>query len=93
MKYKIYLIAAVNLGKRKYLSIGTEPENLDHSDWMEIAVCTEYKYLGIWFESSGTNDDKIRSRLIQERRTIGTLNGIVWRPYLTNRRKLNNYNA
>jgi len=55
----------------------------------EIEFCQAYKYLGVIFDTSGTDDKEIRSRVIQARKCIACLNGILWRK----ERKLNIYNA
>jgi len=34
----------------------------------EIESCQEYKYLGVIFETSGTEDKEIRSRVIQAKK-------------------------
>jgi hypothetical protein len=51
--------------------------------------CQESKYLGAIFDTSGTEDKEIRSRVIQARKCIACLNGILW----SKERKLNIYNA
>jgi hypothetical protein len=43
----------------------------------EIESCQEYKYLGVIFDTRGTDDKEIRSRLIQTRICIACLNGIA----------------
>ena len=43
-----------------------------------IEMCQEYKYLGVIFDTSGTDDKEIRSRVIQARKCIVCLNGILW---------------
>jgi hypothetical protein len=59
----------------------------------EIESCHEYKYLGVIFDTSGTDDKEIRSRLIQARKCIACLNGILWSKDKRKKRKLNIYNA
>jgi hypothetical protein len=44
----------------------------------EIEFCQEYKYLGVIFDTSGTDDKEISSRVIQARKCIACLNGILW---------------
>ena len=44
----------------------------------EIEFCQEYKYLGVIFDTSRTDDKEIRSRVIQARKCIACLNGILW---------------
>jgi hypothetical protein len=38
----------------------------------------KYKYLGVIFDTSGTDDKEIRSREIQARKCIACLSGILW---------------
>ena len=58
----------------------------------EIEFCQEYKYLGVIFGTSGTDDKEIRSRVIQARKCIACLNGILWSKDIRKERKLNIYN-
>ena len=44
----------------------------------EIEFCQKYKYLEVIFDNSGTDDKEIRSRVIQARKCIACLNGILW---------------
>ena len=55
--------------------------------------CQEYKCLGVIFDTSGTEDKEIRSRLIQARKCVACLNGILWSKDIRKERKLNIYNA
>ena len=59
----------------------------------EIESCQEYKYLGVIFDTSGTEDKEIRSRLTQARKCIACLNEILWSKDIRKERKLNIYNA
>jgi len=59
----------------------------------EIEFCLEYKYLGVIFNTSGTDDKEIRSRVIQARKCIACLNRILWSKDIRKERKLNIYNA
>ena len=59
----------------------------------EIEFCQEYKYLGIIFYTSGPDNKEIRWRVIQARKCIACLNGILWIEDIRKERKLNNYNA
>jgi hypothetical protein len=52
-----------------------------------------HKYLGVIFETSGTDDKEIRSRVIQARKCIECLNGILWSKDIRKERKLNIYNS
>jgi len=58
-----------------------------------IESCQEYKYLGVIFDTSGTEDKEIRSRVIQARKCIACLNEILWSEDIRKERKLNIYNA
>ena len=59
----------------------------------EIEFCQEYTYLGVIFDTSETDDKEIRSRVIQARKCIACLNGILWSKDIRQERKLNIYNA
>ena len=59
----------------------------------EIESCQEYKYLGVIFDTRRTDDKEIRSIVIQARKRIACLNGILWSKYIRKERKLNIYNA
>ena len=51
------------------------------------------KYLGVIFDTSGTDGKEIRSRVIQARKCITCLNGILWSEDIRKERKLNIHNA
>jgi hypothetical protein len=68
----------INLNKIKYLCIGKTHSNLKLDKNREIESCREYKYLEVIFYTSGTDDKEIRSRVIQARKCIACLNGILW---------------
>jgi len=55
----------MNLNRTKYLYIGRTQNNLKLDKDNEIEFCQEYKYLGVIFDTSGTDDKEIRSRVIQ----------------------------
>ena len=59
----------------------------------EVEFCQEYKYLGVIFDTSGTHDKEIRSRVIQARKYVACLNGVLWSKGIRKERKLNVYNA
>jgi hypothetical protein len=77
----------------KYLCIGETHSNLKLDKESEIGSCQEYKYLEIIFYTSGTDDKEIRSRVIQVKKCIAYLNGILWRKDIKKERKLNIYNV
>jgi len=83
----------MNLNKTKYLCIGQTHSNLKLDKSSEIESCQEYKYLGVIFDTSGTDDKEISSRIIQARKCIARLNGILWSKDIRKERKLNIYNA
>ena len=83
----------MNLNKTKYLCIGETHSNLKLDKDSEIESRQDYKYLGVIFYSSGTDDKEIRSRVIQERKCIACLNGILWSKDIRKERKLNIYNV
>ena len=51
----------LNLNKTKYLCIGGTHNNLKLDKDNEIEFCQEYKYLGVIFDTSGTDDKEITS--------------------------------
>jgi hypothetical protein len=59
----------------------------------KIESCKEYKHLGVIFDTSGTDDKEIRSRVIQARKCMACLNGILWSEDIRKERKLNIYNV
>jgi len=83
----------MNLNKTKYLCIEETHSNLKLDKNSEIAFCQEYKYLGVIFDTSETDDKEIRSRVIKARKCIACLNGILWSKDIRKERKLNIYNA
>ncbi|XP_044749678.1 uncharacterized protein LOC123310275 [Coccinella septempunctata] len=83
----------MNLEKTKYLCIGDEKSVLDIGGAEGIQPCEEYKYLGVRFDTSGTDDNEIRSRVTEARKVIGCLNGILWSKNITRSRKFNIYNT
>jgi hypothetical protein len=68
----------MNLNKAKYLCIGETHSNQKLGKDSEIEFCEEYKCLGVIFDASGTDDKEIRSRVIQARKYMACLNGILW---------------
>lgn len=84
----------MNVKKTKYLSVGdNEIHNLRIDDSNEIEACEEYKYLGVIFDKKGTDEREIRAKIVQAKKWIGCLNGILWNKHITKRRKYNIYNA
>ena len=83
----------MNLNKTKYLCTGETRSNLKLDKDSEIEFCQEYKYLGVIFGTSGTDDKEIRSRVIQARKCIACLNWVLWSKDIRKERKLNIYNA
>jgi hypothetical protein len=72
---------------------GEKHSNLKLDKDSEIEFCHEYKYLGVIFDTSGTDNKEIRSRVTEARKYIACLNGILWRKDIRKERKLNIYNA
>jgi len=68
----------MNFNKTKYLCVGGTHNNLKLDKESEIEFCQEYKYLGVIFDTSGTDDKEIRLRVIQARKCTACLNGILW---------------
>jgi len=83
----------MNLNKTKYLCIGETHNNLKLDKDSEIEFCQEYEYLIVIFYTSGTGYKEIRSRLIQARKCIACLNGVLWSEDIRKERKLNIYNV
>jgi len=68
----------MNLNKTKYLCIGGTHNNWKLDKDNETEFCQEYKYLGVIFDTSGRDDKEVRLRVIQARKCIACLNGILW---------------
>ena len=83
----------MNLNKTKFLCTGETHSNLKLDEDSEIEFCQEYKYLGVIFDTSGTDNKEIRSRVIQARKCLACLNGILWSNDIRRERNLNIYNA
>ena len=83
----------MNLNKTKYLCIGQTYSYLKLDKESEIEFCQKYKYLGVIFDTSGTDDKEIRSRVIEARKCIACLNGILWSKDIRKEITLNIYNA
>ena len=81
------------MNETKYLCIGETHSNLKLDKDSEIEFCQKYKYLGVIFDTSGTDDKEIRSRVIKARKCIACLNGILWNKDIRKERKLNIYKA
>jgi len=60
----------MNFNKTKYLCVGGTHNNLKLDKENKIEFCQEYKYLGVIFDTSGTDDKGIRLRVIQARKCI-----------------------
>jgi hypothetical protein len=72
------LLHVLSLYKTKYLCIGETHSDLKLDKNKGIECCQEYKYLGVIFDTSGTDHKEIRSRVRQARKYIACLNGIMW---------------
>jgi hypothetical protein len=84
----------MNLNKTKHLCIGeTTHNNLKSDKGKEIEFCQEYKNLRVIVDTSRTDDKEIRSRVIQARKCIACLNGILWSKDIKKERKMIIYNA
>jgi len=79
----------MNLNKTKSLSTGEKHSNLKLDKDSEFKSCQESKYLGVIFDTSGTDDKEIRSRIIRARKCIACLNGILWSKDIRNKIKSN----
>jgi hypothetical protein len=83
----------MNMNKTKYLCTEETHSNLKLDKDSEIESCQEYKYLGVIFDTSRTDNKEIRSRVIQARKCIECLSGILWSKDIRKERILNIYNA
>ena len=83
----------MNLNTANFLCIGETHSNFKLDKNSEIESCQEYKCIGVIFYTSGTDDKEIRSRVIQARKCIACLNGILWSEDIRKERILNNYCA
>lgn len=84
----------LNTHKTKYLPIGsTQQTNIKLENNEEVEVCTEYSYLGVIFDSSGSDTNEIRKRITQAKKAIGSLNSVFWSREIGKGRKYNIYNS
>ena len=79
--------------KQNTCVFGETHKNLKLDKDNKIEIPQEYKYLWVIFDTSGTDDKEIRSNVIQARKCIACLNGILWSKDIRKERKLNIYNA
>jgi len=79
----------MNLNKTECLYIGEKHINLKLNKESEIEFCQEHKCLGVIFDTSGTDNKEIlvRSRVIQARKCIACLNGMLWSKDIRKERK------
>lgn len=82
---------SVNIDKTKYLCIGNEASNLDLENGQNISHCQSYVYLGVTFNEAGTDSQDIDKRIVQAKKIIGCLNGILWSNNISKKRKFNIY--
>ena len=80
----------MNLNKTKYLCTGETHSNLKLDKDKETELCKEYIYLGVIFDTSGTDDKARRTTAIK---CIACLNGILWSKEIRKKGKLNIYSA
>ncbi|XP_072392161.1 uncharacterized protein [Diabrotica undecimpunctata] len=81
----------INVEKTKYLPIGVVLSNIELENNKEITSCSEYTYLRVIFYRTGKDDEEIKKRVTQARRTIGCLNEIRWSSEIGIKRKYNIY--
>ena len=55
----------MNIGKTKYMSLGTDTNHLELGNGDIIAGCTEFRYLGSIFTKDGRGTKNIRHRVTQ----------------------------
>jgi len=90
--WRNFLLHVLSLYKTKYLCTGETHSNLKLDKNKEFEFCQEYKYLGVIFDTSRTDDKEIKSRVRQGRKYIACLNGILWSKDIRKERILNIYN-
>ncbi|XP_030760238.1 uncharacterized protein LOC115885465, partial [Sitophilus oryzae] len=73
----------------EYLCIGTQEGNLNLDNGHEIIQCQEYEYMAITFDNTGTDGREIEKRIINAKKIIGCLNGILWSKSIIKRIKFN----
>ncbi|CAG9841217.1 unnamed protein product [Diabrotica balteata] len=83
----------INTQKTKYLPIGNELSNITLENNEIIMPCDHYTYLGIVFDTTGKDDEEIKRRITQSRKTIGCLNSVLWSHEIGKRRKHNIYES
>lgn len=82
---------SMNLDKTKYLCVGEVATDIVLENQEKISSCNQYKYLGVLFDEQGTDEIEIKTRNMQARRMIATLNGVLWSGEMGKRRKMQIY--
>jgi hypothetical protein len=82
----------MNIAKTKYMSLGTDTNQIEMDNGDVVSGCTEFRYLGTIFTEDGTDTKNIRHRVTQARNIIGALNVVWWSKNITRNRKKMIYN-
>lgn len=84
----------MNTKKTEYLPVGTQnATKIMLENNQEVEVVSEYTYLGVKFDSSGSDNREIRHRINQAKKIIGCLNSIFWNTFIGKKRKYSIYNT
>lgn len=79
----------MNLSKTKYWCIRDDQRDLNLDDNTTVEFCKEYKYLRITFEKTRTNNKELRTRIVQARKLMRCVNGVLWNKYIAKKRTFN----
>ena len=85
----------VSVSKTEKLVVGAahQRQSIELEDGRRIEECDEYKYLGVWLDQDGRMDRAIKDRIIQGRRAIAMLNGVLWDQSISKANKHRIYDA
>jgi hypothetical protein len=82
----------MNIAKTKYMSLGTDTNNLEVDNGDIITGCTEYRYLGSICTKDGRDTKNIHHRVTQAWKIIDALNEIWWSKDITKNWEKMRYN-
>ncbi|XP_030764607.1 uncharacterized protein LOC115888880 [Sitophilus oryzae] len=84
----------VNITKTECMTVGGPQENIVLEDGSVIKNCDKYKkYLGLKITNDGKLDEGIKDRIMQGRRAISVLNGVLRDQGISKANKKNIYNT
>lgn len=84
----------INMEKSEYMIVGNEyHEDLVLDNTRRIKGVTTCKYLGIILNNQGSSKDEIKERINKGRKTIRTLNSILWDKTITKENKKRIYTS